>query len=197
MDPDTRSPFTGFPPQPGRSVSPEMQAALDRAEAHADELHGTAAELRTILPTRIEAAVTRALGDDREDGIGRRLQAISALLSTTADTVRSTSEDLRAERFARVEDLETQVDLIAASTRATRADLAKLDRKLDALAGTVAELAGQLTTLAQHLGGADLAAIAPALDDVRSALAEPVRVTVEAAREDRGGARESRARWRA
>jgi hypothetical protein len=58
----------GAPDSPG----PDLRTLLQRAETNVDELRGTARELAAILPTRVEAAVARALGED-EGGIGRRL----------------------------------------------------------------------------------------------------------------------------
>ena len=60
----------------GEPAGPDLRTLLARSERHVDELRRTASELAAILPTRVEAAVARALGED-EGGLGRRLDTSS------------------------------------------------------------------------------------------------------------------------
>ncbi len=168
VDDAARSSGSGEPSGP--AIPPELLAALDRAQHHADALRGTAAELRAVLPTRVEAAVARALGDERGDGSSRRIGDMARTLSQTAETVQATSEDIRRERLARVQDLETLVDLIAAGHSAMRRDVAAIERRLDAISGLVAQLAVQTSSLlaAQH--------------EVRARLEAPIHLSVTADR---------------
>ena len=56
-------------------AGPDLRTLLARSERHVDELRRSASELAAILPTRVEAAVARALGED-EGGLGRRLDEV-------------------------------------------------------------------------------------------------------------------------
>src|SRR3954453_905693 len=56
-------------------AGPDPRTLLVRSERHVDELRRSASELAAILPTRVEAAVARALGED-EGGLGRRLDHV-------------------------------------------------------------------------------------------------------------------------
>jgi hypothetical protein len=125
-----------------RSVSasepagPDLRTLLARSERHVDELRRSASELAAILPTRVEAAVARALGED-EGGLGRRLDQVLDQTGQLAAAVERVEGDLLSERMARVEDLEVLVELVSGGLTALRADLRLMRRDLTELQAVV------------------------------------------------------------
>jgi len=113
-------------------AGPDLRTLLVRSERHVDELRRSASELAAILPTRVEAAVARALGED-EGGLGRRLDEVLTQSGGLMAAVERVERDLLAERMARVEDLEVLVDLISGGLGALRADLRAVRGELAAL----------------------------------------------------------------
>jgi len=123
---------------PAEAAGPDLRTLLARSERHVDELRRSASELAAILPTRVEAAVARALGED-EGGLGRRLDTVldqSGRLTAAVDRV---ERDLLAERMARVEDLEVLVDLVSGGLSALRADLRSVRKELAELQAVVGQ----------------------------------------------------------
>jgi hypothetical protein len=110
---------------------PEIRAVLMRAESHLNELRGAAEVLAGILPTRVEAAVARALG---EGGLDRRLEGMREELRGTNAAVSRIEQDLLAERVGRIEDLELVIDLLARGLDAVRSDVARLSERLEGVA---------------------------------------------------------------
>ena len=160
------------------SAGPDLRTLLARSERHVDELRRSASELAAILPTRVEAAVARALGED-EGGLGRRLDSVLDQSGQLAAAVERVERDLLAERMARVEDLEVLVDLVSGGLSALRADLRSVRRELAELQAVVGQPL-QVTVAREH--AADAAA-------ARGATGIPAR-----AREHRGRGRTPRAR---
>jgi hypothetical protein len=119
-------------------AGPDLRTLLARSERHVDELRRSASELAAILPTRVEAAVARALGED-EGGLGRRLDQVADQTGGLAAAVARVEGDLLAERMARVEDLEVLVDLVGGGLTALRSDLRAVRRELAELRGVVAQ----------------------------------------------------------
>jgi hypothetical protein len=139
---------------PAEAAGPDLRTLLARSERHVDELRRSASELAAILPTRVEAAVARALGED-EGGLGRRLDTVldqSGQLTAAVDRV---ERDLLAERMSRVEDLEVLVDLVSGGLSALRADLRSVRRELAELQAVVGQ--PLQFTVAREQGGADAA----------------------------------------
>ena len=120
------------------SAGPDLRTLLARSERHVDELRRSASELAAILPTRVEAAVARALGED-EGGLGRRLDTVLDQSGQLAAAVERVERDLLAERMARVEDLEVLVDLVSGGLSALRADLRSVRRELAELQAVVGQ----------------------------------------------------------
>ena len=116
--------------------TPDLRTVLARADRNVAELHGTAQELAALLPTRVEAAVARALGED-EGGLGRRLDEVRAELFETAAAVERIERDLVAERLGRVQDLEVLVDLLTGGMAAIRAEIGALAARVDELAARI------------------------------------------------------------
>jgi hypothetical protein len=119
-------------------AGPDLRTLLVRSEQHVDDLRRSASELAAILPTRVEAAVARALGED-EGGLGRRLDEVLTQSGSLMAAVERVERDLLAERMARVEDLEVLVDLISGGLGALRADLRAVRGELAALQAVVGQ----------------------------------------------------------
>lgn len=115
---------------------PDLRTLLQRAETNVDELRGTARELAAILPTRVEAAVARALGED-EGGLGRRLDGVLGETLQNGSALDRVERDLLAERMARVDDLEIVVRLIASGVASVKQEIALLAGRIDGLQGTL------------------------------------------------------------
>jgi hypothetical protein len=119
-------------------AGPDLRTLLVRSERHVDELRRSASELAAILPTRVEAAVARALGED-EGGLGRRIDEVLTQSGSLMAAVERVERDLLAERMARVEDLEVLVDLVSGGLSALRADLRSVRRELAELQAVVGQ----------------------------------------------------------
>ena len=119
-------------------AGPDLRTLLARSEQHVDELRRSASELAAILPTRVEAAVARALGED-EGGLGRRLDTVLDRSGQLTAAVARVECDLLAERMARVEDLEVLVDLVSGGLTALRADVRSVRRELAELQAVVGQ----------------------------------------------------------
>lgn len=118
----------GAPDAPG----PDLRTLLQRAETNVDELRGTARELAAILPTRVEAAVARALGQD-EGGLGRQLGDVLGETLQNGSALDRVERDLLAERMARVDDLEIMVRLITSGVASLKSEIAVLAERVEAL----------------------------------------------------------------
>ena len=81
------------------------------------------------MPTRIEAAVARALDAHEGTGVDHRVAELHALAIDTAQRTRALAADVRAERVGRVEDLEVVVDVLVDGLGAVRGDVAKLEAR--------------------------------------------------------------------
>jgi hypothetical protein len=114
---------------PIEPAGPDLRTLLARSERHVDELRRSASELAAILPTRVEAAVARALGED-EGGLGRRIDHVVDQSGRLSAAVERVENDLLSERMARVEDLEVLVGLVSGGLTSLRADLRAVQREL-------------------------------------------------------------------
>jgi hypothetical protein len=159
-------------------AGPDLRALLARSERHVDELRRSASELAAILPTRVEAAVARALGED-EGGLGRRLDLVVDRSGELRAAIERVENDLLAERMARVEDLEVLVDLVSGGLTSLRADLRAVRRELAELQTVVGrplqvtvarEQAEQDATAAQD-GGAPALRVRASVEDAASSAA--------------------------
>ena len=97
--------------------------------AELEEVKEIAADLRAVLPTRIEAAVQRALDAHEGTGPDARVAELHALAVDTAQRTRALAADVRADRLSRIEDLEIVVDLLAEGLGAVRGDVARLEAR--------------------------------------------------------------------
>jgi len=99
------------------------------AASEIEEVKEIAADLRAILPTRIEAAVQRALEAHEGAPVDTRVAELHALALDTAQRTRALAADVRADRVSRVEDLEVVVDLLAEGLGAVRGDVSRLEAR--------------------------------------------------------------------
>jgi hypothetical protein len=147
-------------------AGPDLRTLLARSERHVDELRRSASELAAVLPTRVEAAVARALGED-EGGLGRRLDRVVDQTGQLAAAVERVEGDLLSERMARVEDLEVLVDLVSGGLTALRAELRSVRRELAELQALVGQPL-QITVAREQ--AAEAAAAAPPALRVRASV---------------------------
>jgi hypothetical protein len=166
--PDPARPFAQRP-----AVTPVVEPARTAPSGGDDEqveaLRATASELTAVLPTRVEAAVARALAAGDAGGLDRRLAGVARAQEQTGQAVEAIAADVLAERLARAEDLELLVELVGAGGRAVRADIARLQADLADLRASLAALA------------ATVADLRPALAALSRQLDRPLQVTVERA----------------
>jgi hypothetical protein len=123
---------------PIEPAGPDLRTLLARSERHVDELRRSASELAALLPTRVEAAVARALGED-EGGLGRRINHVVDQTGHLSAAVERVESDLLSERMARVEDLEVLVGLVSGGLTSLRADLRAVRRELAELRAVVGQ----------------------------------------------------------
>jgi phage shock protein A len=126
---------------------------------HDEVARDAAQDLAAILPTRIEAAVARALATPDGRSLPRQVSELQRGLQQL-------SRDLAAERLGRVGDLEVLVDLIAGTQEASRAELVRLERRVAALEECVANLTAAIDRLT------------PAVAAVNEKLDRRVRISV-------------------
>ncbi len=117
-------------------VSPPDTAATAARDAVAD--------LAAVLPTRIEAAVARALSSAE----GKPLPTQVAELQRAVHTV---ARDLHAERLGRIGDLEALVDLIAAAAESQERRVAALEQAVAGLTAAVAALTPVVASVSEKL----------------------------------------------
>jgi hypothetical protein len=123
---------------PIEPAGPDLRTLLARSERHVDELRRSASELAALLPTRVEAAVARALGED-EGGLGRRINHVVDQTGHLSAAVERVESDLLSERMARVEDLEVLVGLVSGGLTSLRSDLRAVRRELSDLRAVVGQ----------------------------------------------------------
>jgi hypothetical protein len=102
--------------------------------ARANEASAATKELSALLPTRLEAAVGRAIAEDAS-GVSERLEEIQDDTTEIGDAVARVELDLLAERLGRIEDLEMIIELFGGGIKAIRSDLARLGERLDRIEG--------------------------------------------------------------
>ncbi len=112
-----------------------------------DAARDAAQDLAAVLPTRIEAAVARALSTPDGQSLPRQVSDIQRVLGASVESLQRVSRDLAAERLGRVGDLEVMVDLVAGTAEAARAELARLDRRVASLEECVASLTAAVDRL--------------------------------------------------
>jgi hypothetical protein len=120
----------------------DLRALIARVDVRSGEANAAARELSAVLPTRVEAAIERVVGDSAA-GVSRRLDSVHATTEEIADAIARIEADLVAERLARIEDLEALIGLVSGGVSAIRADVARLHERV-----------GELTVQLEQTGGA-------------------------------------------
>ncbi|HEY3614696.1 MAG TPA: hypothetical protein VGK92_13360 [Gaiellales bacterium] len=161
---------------PIEPAGPDLRTLLARSERHVDELRRSASELAALLPTRVEAAVARALGED-EGGLGRRISHVVDQTGHLSAAVERVESDLLSERMARVEDLEVLVGLVSGGLTSLRADLRAVRRELADLRDVVGQPL-QFTVAREQTGEAAEATVAPASLVVRASVEDATESSV-------------------
>ena len=110
----------------------DLRALIARVDVRSGEANAAARELSAVLPTRVEAAIERVVGDSAA-GVGRRLDTVHATTEEIADAIARVEADLVAERLARIEDLEALIALVSSGVSAIRADVARLNERVGEL----------------------------------------------------------------
>jgi hypothetical protein len=122
----------------------DLRALISRVDMRSGEANAAAKELSAVLPTRVEAAIERVVTDNAA-GVARRLDAVRSSTEETADAIARVEADLVAERLARIEDLEALVGLVSGGVSAIRADIARLNDRVDGLAAQLEQPRGART----------------------------------------------------
>jgi hypothetical protein len=101
--------------------------------ARTSEANAAARDLSAVLPTRVEAAIGRALADDQA-GVAQRIDEVQSSTEDIFEAVARVERDLVSERLGRIEDLEALVALISSGISAIRADMGALNERVAELA---------------------------------------------------------------
>lgn len=119
----------------------DLQTALERAEAGLDALAQTAAELETVVPERLGAAI--------EDGmraevlpVARQIAEVRGLTGQLVRRLEGLQAEVAAERRERLDDLAVLVDLIGSGWRAAERRLDRAERILDRIERALEERPG-------------------------------------------------------
>ena len=122
------------------AVVPETTALMPARETSVEAVRDSVADLAAVLPTRIEAAVARALESADGAPLPRQVTELQR-------AVQGLSRDLHAERLGRIGDIEVLVDLIATAAEAQDRRVAALEAQMEQLAAAV----GALTPIVEHV----------------------------------------------
>jgi hypothetical protein len=125
------------------SLSQPAAAVDPRTDQQAAALSDAAADLAAVLPTRVEAAVVRALADGPAP---RQLADLHHAVAVVA-------EALQAERLGRLGDIELLVDLVSADADAIRTRIAQLDERVSRLADSLDGLVSAIEQLTPVVTG--------------------------------------------
>jgi hypothetical protein len=104
-------------------------AALERARDQLEALSETAAELGSVLPERLDAALREAMRAEAAP-VARQLAEVRGLSAQLIRRAERTEIDLLAERRARADDLALLVELISEGWRSVDERLSRIERAL-------------------------------------------------------------------
>ena len=126
------------------AVVPESTALMPAREANIEAVRDSVADLAAVLPTRIEAAVARALESADGAPLPRQMDDLQR-------TVQGLARALHAERLGRIGDIEVLVDLIATAAETQDRRVAALEAQVQALTAAVAELTPVVANVSEKL----------------------------------------------
>jgi hypothetical protein len=108
------------------TLTPDIDAALDRARLQVEALAQTADELQTVLPDAVGSALRDGLREEAAP-ISRRLAEVKGLSNQMITRLERLETDLLIERHARVDDLKLLVDLITAQWKSINERLDRIE----------------------------------------------------------------------
>ena len=126
------------------AVVPETTALMPARETSVEAVRDSVADLAAVLPTRIEAAVARALESADGAPLPRQITELQR-------AVQGLSRDLHAERLGRIGDIEVLVDLVAGAAEAQERRVAALEAQVRELTTVIAELTPVVANVSEKL----------------------------------------------
>jgi hypothetical protein len=108
----------------------DLGAALERAESALDGLARTAAELESVVPARLGAAIEEGMRAEVLP-VARHIAEVRGLAAQIAGRLEGIQAGLAAERGERLEDLSLLVDLTASAWKGVEDRLDRAERILD------------------------------------------------------------------
>jgi hypothetical protein len=106
----------------GRPTPADMDAALERARTQVQALAAAAATLESSIPDAVRETLRAEAAP-----MSRRVNELRGLANATIKRLERLEEALTAERYARVDDLQLLVDLIASSGRSVDERLTQIE----------------------------------------------------------------------
>jgi hypothetical protein len=128
----------------GTPGAPETTALLPARDTGVEAVRESVADLAAVLPTRIEAAVARALESADGAPLPRQIGELQRAIQTL-------SRDLHAERLGRIGDVEVLVDLMVAAAEAQDRRVAALETQVTSLVAAVEALTPVVANVAEKL----------------------------------------------
>lgn len=111
----------------GRVTPAELEAALERSRSQIEALADAAAELESVLPEQIGAAVRDGLRAEVLP-VARHIAEIRGLLNQAIRRLERLEGDLLAERHARIDDLALLVELVSSGWKSVSDRLEHVER---------------------------------------------------------------------
>jgi hypothetical protein len=108
-----------------------LEATVERAQEALEALAERTAELETVVPERLGAAIRESMRAETLP-VGRHVAEVRGLAGQTIRRLERLQLDADAERRARVEDLAVLVELVTSGWRGVERRLDRLERGLDA-----------------------------------------------------------------
>ncbi len=124
-----------------RPTRADVEAALERAEAALDALAQTAAELETVVPERLGAAIEEGVRTEVLP-VARHIAEVRGLTGQLIRRLEGLQAEIAAERRDRLEDLALLVDLIGSGWRGVERRLDRAERILDRIERSLEERPG-------------------------------------------------------
>jgi hypothetical protein len=126
------------------AVVPETTALMPARETSVEAVRDSVTDLAAVLPTRIEAAVARALESADGAPLPRQITELQR-------AVQGLSRDLHAERLGRIGDIEVLVDLVAGAAEAQERRVAALEAQVRELTTVIGELTPVVANVSEKL----------------------------------------------
>ena len=125
----------------GGTTKADLEAALARAEAALDALAQTAAELETVVPERLGAAIEEGMRAEVLP-VAKHIAEVRGLTGQLVRRLEALQAEMAAERRERLEDLAVLVELIGSGWRAVERRLDRAERILDRIERSLEERPG-------------------------------------------------------